>query len=179
MINADGIHCETALLISLAIIIRLHLTCLPAYLCARMHSCRRCLPVATTFFHGLILFFSVCTLLAAAAVALLYLHAAALCTAALAVLTVVPRCTHSIPGYALELFSLPMSSSLFVLFSLPGLSFIFACLLACIAEGTYAGLYSWVPMVHGPRVLIRRICVNNNTNWCYSSEISGSWKIPA
>ena len=77
---------------------------------------------------------------------------------------IVPICTHSIPGYALELFSLPMSSSLFVLFSLPGLSFIFACLLACIAEGTYAGLYSWVPMVHGPRVLIRRICANNNNN---------------
>ena len=78
--------------------------------------------------------------------------------AALAVLTVIPICTHSIPGYALELFSLPMSSSLFALYSLPGLSFMFACLLACIAEGTYAGLYSWVPMVHGPRVLIRRIC---------------------
>ena len=115
------------------------------------------------FFHGLIFFFSVCTLLAAA-VAFLYFRTAALCTAALAVSTVVPICTHSIPGYALELFSLPMSSSLFVVFSLPGLSFIFACLLACIAEGTYAGLYSWVPMVHGPRILIRQICVNNNNN---------------
>ena len=107
-----------------------------AYSCARMHSCRKCLPVATIiFFHGLIFFFSVCTLLAAS-VALLYFRAAAaaLCTAALAVLTVVPRCTHSIPGYALELFSLPMSSSLFVLFSLPGLSFIFACLLVLLRE---------------------------------------------
>ena len=85
--------------------------------------------------------------------------------------SVVPRCTHSIPGYALELYSLPMSSSLLVLFSLPGLSFIFPCLLACIAEGTYAGLYSWVPMVHGPRVLIRRICVNYyNNNICISVQ---------
>ena len=92
-------------------------------------------------------------------------RAAALSMAALAVLTVVPICAHSIPGYTLELFSLPMSSSLFALFSLPGLPFMFACLLACIAEGTYAGLYSWVPMVHGPRVLIQRICVNNERAW--------------
>ena len=129
MINVDGIHCETALLISLAIIIRLHLTCLPAYSCTRMHSCRRCLPVATIIFSWTDLLFSCLHTLGCCCGTFVF---SCCCMAALAVLTVVPRCTHSIPGYALELFSLPMSSSLFVLFSLAGLSFIFACFLACL-----------------------------------------------
>ena len=48
-------------------------------------------------------------------------RAAVLSAAALAVLTAVPVCTHTISGYALELLSLPMSSSLFAFY-------MFACL---------------------------------------------------